>query len=168
MYVGGKQANRHRRDRECYGAEDAYGKTPVIGAIQRCGKVVPCRSPHRRHHHDPLRRANVKHGSRVITDDHGGYNDLMESYRHRTVKHSVGEYVKNVDVHTNTIESLWSMFKRRLVGTYRPYELQAPAPRDVNEFAGRKGIREQDTLDQMGGIVRGLEHKRLRFRDLVA
>lgn len=38
----------------------------------------------------------------------------------------------------------------------------------MNEFAGRKNIREFDTLDQMSEIVRGMEQQRLRFRDLVA
>ena len=168
MYVGGKQANRHRRDQERYGTENAYGKKPVIGAIERGGRVVAM--PIHRTDGTTMTRfveANVKHGSRVITDDHGGYNDLMESYRHRTVKHSVGEYVGGVDVHTNTIESLWSMFKRGFVGTYHRMSFKH-LHRYVNEFAGRKNIRELDTLDQMSVIVRGLEHKRLRFKDLVA
>lgn len=38
--------------------------------------------------------ANVKHGSRVITDEHRSYTDLMEYFRHRVVNHSIGQYVK--------------------------------------------------------------------------
>lgn len=40
--------------------------------------------------------------------------------------------------------------------------------RYVREFAGRKSIRELDTLDGMSEIVHGMERKWLRFRDLVA
>ena len=96
----------------------AYGKTAVIGAVERGGKVVA--EPIDGTDANTMTRfveGNVKHASRVITDDHGGYTDLMESYRHRTVRHSVGEYVKDTDVHTNTVESLWSMFKRGFVGS---------------------------------------------------
>ena len=168
MYVGGKQENRHKRDRKRYSGENHYGKKPVIAAVERDGRVVA--TPIHRTDANTMTRfveANVQHGSRVITDDHGGYTDLMESYRHRTVKHSVGQYVKGVDVHTNTVESLWSMFKRGFVGTYHRMSFKH-LHRYVAEFVGRKNIRELDTLDQMSEIVRGMEQKRLRFRDLAA
>ncbi len=35
------------------------------------------------------------------------------------------------------------------------------------EFVGRHNQRNADTMDQMGAMVRGLELKRLRYRDLV-
>ena len=40
--------------------------------------------------------------------------------------------------------------------------------RYINQFAGRKNIRELSTLEQMGERVRGVEHKRLCVRDLAA
>ena len=40
--------------------------------------------------------------------------------------------------------------------------------RYVDEFAGRHGIRERDTIDQMGALVEGMVGKRLTYRDLVA
>ena len=36
------------------------------------------------------------------------------------------------------------------------------------EFAGRHNIREQDTVEQMRHIARGLVGKRLRYAELVA
>ncbi|MCY3933562.1 MAG: IS1595 family transposase [Acidobacteria bacterium] len=167
MYVGGKQENRHAKDRKRYSASDAYGKKPVVAAVQRDGKVIA--QPIHRTDANTLTRfveGSVRHGSRVITDDHGGYTDLMESYRHRTVKHSVGQYVKGVDVHTNTVESLWSMFKRGFVGTYHRMSFKH-LHRYVQEFAGRKNQRELDTYDQMVELVRGFDGRRLRYRDLV-
>ena len=168
MFVGGKQKKRHASQQARYSASDSYGKKPVVLAVERGGKVVAM--PIDRTDANTLTRFvehNVKHGSRVITDDHGGYTDLMESYRHRTVRHSVGEYVKGVDVHTNTVESLWSMFKRGFVGTYHRMSVKH-LNRYVQEFAGRKNQRDMDTLDQMEELVDGFVGKRLRYRDLVA
>ena len=57
------------------------------------------------------------------------------------------------------------MLKRGYYGTYHkmsPKHLH----RYVDEFAGRHNIRTSDTIDQMAAMVRGLESKRLRYRDL--
>ena len=68
MFVGGRQSNRHRRNRERYTAEDHYGKKPVAAAVERGGKVVA--KPIHSTYANTLTRfveANVKHGSSVIT-----------------------------------------------------------------------------------------------------
>lgn len=58
-------------------------------------------------------------GDTVYTDDHGGGgNPIAVEYDHKTVKHSLGEYVDG-QMHTNGMESFWSMLKRGYVGTYR-------------------------------------------------
>jgi hypothetical protein len=70
-------------------------------------------------------------------------------------------------IHTNGVESFWSMLKRAHKGTFHrlsPKHLQ----RYVSEFAGRHNVRELDTLDQMRLLAKGLEGKRLRFADLIA
>ena len=54
-------------------------------------------------------------GAIVYTDDASAYDGIP--FDHETVKHSLSEYVKG-DVHTNGIESLWSMFKRAHKGIY--------------------------------------------------
>ena len=69
--------------------------------------------------------------------------------------------------HTNGIESFWSMLKRAHKGVYHkisPKHLQ----RYINEFAGRHGIRERDTADQMTDVVAGMIGKRLSYRELIA
>ena len=40
--------------------------------------------------------------------------------------------------------------------------------RYVAEFEGRHNDRSADTIDQMAHMVRGMEGKRLRYRDLIA
>ena len=75
--------------------------------------------------------------------------------------------MKDVDVHTNGIESLWSMFKRGYVGTYHRMSFKH-LHRYVNEFAGRHNIRDLDTLEQMALVTVGMDQKRLRYQDLIA
>ena len=85
---------------------------------------------------------------------------------HAVIKHSLSEYVKD-DVHTNGIESLWSMLKRAHKGTFHklsPKHLD----RYVQEFAGRHNVHEQDTVQQIASISDGMNGKRLRYRQLIA
>ncbi|MCY4139235.1 MAG: transposase, partial [Rhodobacteraceae bacterium] len=77
------------------------------------------------------------------------------------VNHSAGEYVRG-DVHTNSIESFWSMFKRGFHGTYHHMGRQH-LHRYVQEFEGRQNVREMDTIDQMETMVRRMERKRLKY-----
>ena len=69
--------------------------------------------------------------------------------------------------HTNGVESFWSMLKRGLMGTYHQVSAKH-LQRYVDEFSGRHNIRGLDTIDQMGALVRGMNGKRLRYRDLTA
>ncbi len=39
--------------------------------------------------------------------------------------------------------------------------------RYVNEFSGRHNIRSLDTIDQMASVAKGMDGKRLTYRDLV-
>ncbi len=87
-------------------------------------------------------------------------------FDHASVRHSVGEFVDGM-AHTNGIESFWSMLKRAHKGVYHkisPKHLQ----RYVDEFSGRHGIREQDTITQMQNVVAGMVGKRLMYKELVA
>ena len=105
---------------------------------------------------------NAAEGATVYTDDATAYKGMP--FEHKSVKHSVGEYVAGM-AHTNGIESFWSMLKRAHKGVYHkisPKHLQ----RYVDEFSGRHGLREADTIDQMQSIVAGMVGKRLMYREL--
>ena len=91
----------------------------------------------------------------------------MDGYRHRTVKHDAGEYVRNVGVDTTPRPSLWSMLKSGFVGNFHRMSLKH-LHRHVGGPEVRKHNRELNTLDQMREIARGMERKRCCFRDLVA
>ena len=167
MFIGGKRKNMPKSKRKKLEGRGTVGKTAVVGVKDRETKRVAARVVA---HTDGetlqgFVREHVESGATVYTDDASAYGGLAD-YEHDSVKHSVGEYVKGIDVHTNGIESLWSMFKRGFVGTYHkmsPKHLD----RYVAEFTHRQNVREDDTLDQMAALVRHMGPKRLRYRDLI-
>ncbi len=107
----------------------------------------------------------VEEGSTVNTDDFKSYEKL-EGCEHRTVQHSVGEYVEG-QIHINGMESFWSMLKRVHKGTY-PKMSKKHLGRYVEEFAGRHNLRELDTIIQMERVVAGMVGKRLKYKELVS
>ena len=69
-------------------------------------------------------------------------------------------------VHTNGVESFWSMLRRAHKGTFHklsPKHLQ----RYVDEFAGRHNVRELDTFEQMAVVTEGLMGRYLPYQKLV-
>jgi transposase-like protein len=165
-FMGGKERNKHKSKRLKAG-RGSVGKTAVIGAKTRDGKIkVEVIAKTDTPTLEGFVAANVEGGSTVFTDEHSGYAHLSSAYDHRTVRHSVGEYV-NGQVHTNGIESFWAMLKRGYKGTYHKMSAKHLA-RYVTEFAGRHNVRDLDTLAQMVSLARGLEGRRLRYDDLVA
>ena len=164
-YVGGKRKNMPKSKRSNLKGRGAVGKAVVVGAKDRATNTVRAKV---------VKETDAETlqgfvgevaapGATVFTDDHGAYRGLP--FEHESVKHSVGEYV-NGRAHTNGIESLWSMLKRAHKGTFHhisPKHLD----RYVTEFAGRHNQRPADTINQMQSMVKGLEGKRLRYRDLV-
>jgi len=67
----------------------------------------------------PIIKANVASGSHVMTDEAGQYANLGKHFAaHDYTRHSVGEYVRG-DVHSNTVEGFYSVFKRGMKGIYQ-------------------------------------------------
>ena len=165
-YVGGKERNKHKNKRLNAG-RGAVGKAAVIGAKERDGKIkVDVIEKTDSATLEGFVLGNVEIGTMVYTDEHKGYNGLSKSFGHRSVKHSIGEYVNGM-AHTNGIESFWAMLKRGYKGTYHKMSPKHIS-RYVTEFAGRHNVRDFDTLMQMTMLAKGLDGKRLRYDDLVA
>ena len=60
----------------------------------------------------------VKKESQIYSDQLRAYTSLKKlGYLYGKVNHHLGEYVKG-DVHTNTIEGVWSQLKRGIDGIY--------------------------------------------------
>ncbi len=166
-YVGGRRANMPKAKRKELDGRGPIGKTAVVGIKDRITKSVRAKVVSNTDSRtlQGFVRDSVEAGATVYTDDALAYDGLVD-YDHESVKHSVAEYVRG-NVHTNGIESFWSLFKRAHKGTFHkisPKHLQ----RYVTEFVGRHNMRELDTLDQMRLIVLGMEGTRLRYEDLIS
>jgi hypothetical protein len=115
-YVGGKPrpgTGYHKRGR-------GSPKTPVFGMVERGGDI------HRRVVANvaggTLKRAIIEMVDRsatLMSDDNGSYGSIGHWYAggHHTVSHSAGEYARG-DVHNNTMESSFAIFKRGLIGIH--------------------------------------------------
>ena len=164
-YMGGKERNKHN-GKKLRAGRGAVGKTAVVGAKDRKTNKVRAKvveNTDAKTLQKFVADTSAK-GATVYSDDAAAYKGMP--FDHASVRHSVGEYVDGM-AHTNGIESFWSMLKRAHKGVYHkisPKHLQ----RYVDEFAGRHGVREQDTLDQMQLVVAGMVGKRLMYRTLVA
>lgn len=67
----------------------------------------------------PILLENIDRETRVHTDEASHYRLLRDDFAsHQSVSHSNDEYVRG-DVHTNTIEGYFSIFKRGMKGTYQ-------------------------------------------------
>lgn len=110
--IGGK--------RRGVGSGNRVGKTWVAGAVQRGGSIRLEVIPNIRR--QTLHRFIAKH---TKPDTEAIYTDELASYlgvadhdtRHETVNHREHEWV-NGKVHTNTVESVWSLLKRSIIGAY--------------------------------------------------
>lgn len=154
-FIGGKDHNRHASKRgRVPGMAAGSGKTGVIGAISRKGNVT-CQIVERLDAKTLTKFVRETVSQRVTliaTDTNQGYNLLVdEGYRHRTVNHERKEYVRGA-IHTNTIESFWSLLKRGVVGTYHNVSAKY-LPLYLNEFMFRFNHRKSD--DIFGAAVAG-------------
>ena len=164
-YMGGKESNKHS-GKKFRAGRGGVGKAVVVGAKDRKTNKVKAKVVENTDAKTLQKFVadTAADGARVFTDDAAAYKGMP--FEHESVRHSVGEYARDM-AHTNGIESFWATLKRAHKGVYHkisPKHLQ----RYVDEFAGRHGIREQDTITQMQNVVAGKAGKRLMYRDLVA
>ena len=168
-YVGGKESSKHSNKR-LHAGRGGVGKAIVAGIRERGGKVIA----------KPVEHANadtltdfvadsVKPGATVYTDEALAYDRLSNrQFRHRIINHGAREYVRGA-VSTNSIESVWALFKRSVHGTWHHVSPKHLA-KYVNEatFRLNDGNCEIDTLDRMEALARQLTDSRIPYAELVA
>lgn len=122
-YIGGKPRKRNRRDGPATKRGRGTKKTPVVGVVERRGRVVARVA-------NPgelgakglgkfLARFVDPDGTLLITDEWNGYNRVNRTMLHAVVNHSV-EYANGL-AHTNTIEGFWALVKRAWYGSHHHY-----------------------------------------------
>ncbi|MDE0281061.1 MAG: IS1595 family transposase [Gammaproteobacteria bacterium] len=169
-YMGGIRKNMSKAKRrelaESAPGRGAVGKTAVVGAKDRDSNRVSAkviRAVDRSTLHEFVEDTAAE-GAAVYTDEAVAYEGMP--FDHEAVKHSVGEYVRDM-IHTNGVESFWSMLKRAHKGTFHklsPKHLD----RYVQEFAAKHNMRESGTLAQMRNTVAAMVGRNLLYTDLIA
>jgi hypothetical protein len=113
-----------------------------------------------------VRAALVEHldeRSRLVTDGSQVYKFQVD--KHESVDHSKFEWSRG-DVHTNTLENLFSIFKRGLVGTYQHMD-KKHLHRYLAEFDFRRNNRAKLGINDAQRTVNAMkviEGKRLTYR----
>src|SRR5712675_801188 len=164
-YVGGKVKGKGHW-------EGRQNKTPVIGMRERGGKLKFIKTEDTKG--TTIKSLVEQHISKdvrvVMTDDSAIYPTLMKhkAIPHRIVTHSRGEYVrytKSGPIHTNTVESAFSLLKRGIIGTYHQLSSKH-MQRYLHEFEWRFNRRKDQSA--MHGLVlknlagcKGLPYKSL-------
>jgi len=149
-YVGGKAINRHKSRSGTKGG--SADKTPVIGAVERDGEVVAKVLPvaNKATMHEFVRETVSSEAEMLVTDGHPVYQRLEGYPQHEIVNHQKGEY-KRGEAHTNTIESVWALLKRQIVGTHHwvsPKHLE----KYVQEMTWRLNRRSLTPADRMNAL----------------
>ena len=109
---------------------------------------------------------NIAKEARVHTDESRLYYDVKgHAISHESVKHTAGEYARG-DVHTNSVEGFFSIFKRGMKGVYQ-HCAEKHLHRYLAEFDFRYNARValgvNDTARADRALV-GISGKRLTYR----
>jgi hypothetical protein len=161
-FVGGKNVNRHAKDRKnAYGGR---GKAVVLGIVEREGEL---RAEHLPNDTAPtLRksiRENVEAGSHIMSDGDAAFR--MPEYENDFVEHGRGEYVRG-DVHTQTIDGVWALLKRQIIGVHH-WVSDKHLNKYVNEMTWRYNRRDMKPSPRMNSLFECVDG-RLTYQDLIA
>ena len=121
-YIGGRPRKENKKeDREPAPRGRGTDKTPVIGVVERGGKVVAevAEKLTGRRILEFIKRAVKIEDSELMTDEYHAYNVIGREMKHQIVNHQ--EQFVDGDVHTNTIEGFWSLLKRAWYGSHHHY-----------------------------------------------
>jgi transposase-like protein len=167
-FIGGKVTNMYRRSKRGIQAKNDgnWGKTVVLGLLERNGRVRAAVAPTRSHYdvHSHV-MANLEPGSTLFTDEYNAYQSLPpDTFTHEIINKLEG-YVKG-RIHVNGMENFWSLMKRTLKGTYisvDPVHLQAYVDEQVYRFNNRKPMNDAQRFSY---LVRKIVGKRLTYAEL--
>jgi transposase-like protein len=142
-------------------------KTMVLGAVERGGRVR-LRIEERRDRKtlQGFVEDTVHDDAEAIyTDANPAYGDMSDhNTRHRVVDHRREEWVR-ADVHTNTVEGVWSLLKRSVIGSYHQLSVKH-LPAYLDEIAFRFNNRANPYLFR-DTMLRLIDGDILPFKELV-
>jgi transposase-like protein len=149
------------------GRRGPSGKLAVVALVERGGQV-------RMFHMGKANAANVRdvlvrnvsRDSALFTDESRIYIKVgAEFSQHLTVRHAAGEYVRGI-VHSNTVENVFSVFKRGMKGVYQ-HCAEKHLFRYLSEFSFRYNTRtalKVTDVERRDLALQGIGGKRLTYR----
>lgn len=148
-FIGGKPRKGKKNDDDPPKRGRGTKKTPVVGMIERGGKVKATsmgKKPLTAKRLSALVRQNVDISDATLyTDQYRGYFGISKFMPHKSVDHQV--WYVNGDVHTNSIEGFWALLKRGMVGQYHKVSLRQ-LPHYIDEFCYRHNHRNDSNVFQ--------------------
>jgi transposase-like protein len=168
LYMGGKP--RYKGSLAAGKTGRGTVKVPVVGIVQRDGDV-------RFRMMQRITAANIGKfvvenadlTCRLITDDLNTYKPIGRAFSggHEIVTHSAGEYVRpGTDVHSNTIEGVFSLIRRGVMGTFHSIS-RKHLPNYLNEFQFRWNTRKMNDGQRVTAAIKQIDGKRLEYRESV-
>ncbi len=162
-FIGGKLKGRGR-------GKGAYlaNKATVVGIVERGGDVRMSKimSADRRTLHAFIKGHIHPKTKLIVTDEWPAYKGIADhDSKHAVINHRSREYVRG-NIHTNTIENVWSLLKRSVVGSYHKVSAKH-LDAYLDELEWRFNNRSnpylfRDTLTKLLGS------SNLEYKDLVA
>lgn len=143
-------------------------KSTVAGIIERGGNVrlSKIKSANKKTLHAFIKGHIHPKTELIVTDEWRAYRGIGDAdTRHEVVNHRSGEYVRG-DIHTNSIENVWSLLKRSVAGSYHKIS-DKHIDRYLDELEWRFNNRENpylfaDTLKKL------IAANKLEYKELVA
>ena len=144
-YVGGK-ARSGSKAAKGKGRGYRGNKAMVIGAVERDGAIrLKVRSKADRKTLHAFVERYAGEAASVFTDEHAGYVGIERKDRkHETVNHAAEEYVRG-NVHTNSVENVWSLLKRSIIGAFHHVSVDH-LPKYLDELEWRFNNRKNPYL----------------------
>lgn len=167
-YAGGSLSNMHYDKKlEAKSKGTFQNKIPMQGFVERDGNIIFRVVPNTEM--DTLCAGVLKYverGSTLYTDENQSYNRLDNFYNHKYVTHSKGNYVskKNIDIHTNTIESGWAILDRNIKSHIKITEKHAQ--NYLHEVGFKYNTRKMDCGDATIWFLQNVEGTRITWKDI--
>jgi transposase-like protein len=158
------ELSRSRKTKRPAGFTRKTHNPRVFSLVERGGNVRSLVLDHRMV--GPMVRKHIDEKSRLVTDSAQHYK-FSGMAKHEFVDHSKFEWARG-DVHTNTLEGFFSVFKRGLVGTYQHMNTKH-LERYLAEFDFRFNTRAKLGIDDVQRAVialTGAAGKRLTYETI--
>lgn len=163
-FIGGSEKNRHVTKQKYRRNGRKDDKTVVMGMLERGGEVVAKVVDNQK---KPTItgevRRHVEQGATLYTDALHSYRSLAGEYDHDFTDHRI-QYVRG-EVHTNTIEGFWSLFKRCVKGTWIHIDM-CHTDRYLDEQCFRYNTRKNNDAVRVEVALANVRGRRLTWNEL--